>query len=209
MKRALAKRLAELDGFADPDVELEQYPTSPELAANVVHLADLNGDLDDVVVDLGAGTGVLALAVATRNPARVVGIERDRDALETARTNGATFDAVVGVDWVQADATRPPVACTDATVVMNPPFGAQYGNRGADRDFLDAARSIAVVSYSVHNAGSREFVESYADDHEGVVTHAFAAELPIEGQFEFHTSDRADVPVEVYRIEWPGYSAVD
>lgn len=209
MKRALAKRLAALDGFADPDVELEQYPTSPELAANVVHLADLHGDLSGVVVDLGAGTGVLALAVATRTPERVVGIERDRAALGTARTNETTLGAERGVDWIQADARRPPIACTDATVVMNPPFGAQYGNRGADRGFLDAARSIAVVSYSIHNAGSREFVESYAADHDGAVTHAFAAELPIEGRFEFHTSDSADVPVEVYRIEWSGYSSAD
>lgn len=205
MKRALATRLAALAGFDDPDVELEQYPTSPELAANLVHLADLTGDLDGVVVDLGTGTGMLALAVATRNPERVIGLDVDQDALDTALQNEALVDPPNSVDWIQADASRPPVARTDATVVMNPPFGAQHGNRGADREFLDAARSIAIVTYSIHNAGSREFIESYADDHDGTVTHAFAAELPIEGQFEFHTSDRADLPVEAFRIEWPGY----
>lgn len=202
MKRALAKRLAALAGFDDPTVELEQYPTSPELAANLVHLADLSGDLDGIVVDLGTGTGMLALAAATRNPDRVLGLDIDRLALGTAHRNEANFEAETGVDWIQADATRPPISVPDATVVMNPPFGAQDGNRGADREFLDAARSIAAVSYSIHNAGSREFVEAYAEDHGGTVTHAFAAELPVEAQFEFHTSDRADLPVEVYRIEW-------
>lgn len=206
MKRALAKRLAALAGFQNPDVELEQYPTTPALAANLVHLADLNSDLDGVVVDLGTGTGILALAAATRDPTRVVGLERDRDALDTARHNETILGTDATVDWIQADATQPPVSCSDATVVMNPPFGAQHGHRGADRDFLDAARSIAIVTYSIHKAGSRDFIESYATDYGGDVTHAFAAELPIEGQFEFHTSDRADIPVEVFRIEWPGYA---
>lgn len=207
MKRALATRLAALAGFDDPDVELEQYPTSPELAANLVHLADLTGDLDGEVVDLGTGTGMLALAAATRSPDRVLALDIDRHALDTAHKNEATITPDTGVNWIQADATRPPLSTTDATVVMNPPFGAQHGNRGADRAFLDAARTFAVVSYSIHNAGSRAFVEAYADDHDGTVTHAFAAELPIEGQFEFHTSDRTELPVEVYRIEWPGYQS--
>lgn len=207
MKRALATRLAALAGFDDPNVELEQYPTSPELAANLVHLADLSDDLDGTVVDLGTGTGMLALAAATRNPERVLALDVDPNALDTALQNEAIISPDTEVDWLRADATQPPVSITAATVVMNPPFGAQHGNRGADRQFLDAARAIADVSYSIHNAGSREFVEAYVEDHDGTVTHAFAAELPIDGQFEFHTSERTDLPVEVYRIEWSRYAS--
>lgn len=206
MKRALARRLATLEGFRDPDVEYEQYVSSPELAANLIHLADLQSDLDGLVVDLGAGTGILALAAATRDPERVVGVEQDRDALGTARRNETTLDVATPVDWLQADAARPPLDCRDATVVMNPPFGAQYGRRGADRDFLDATRTISIVTYSIHNAGSRDFIESYATDHGGTVTHAFAAELPVDAQFDFHASDRANISVEAFRIKWPGYS---
>lgn len=203
MKRALARRLAALHGFDDPDVDVEQYPTAPELAANIVHLADLNTDLDDVVVDLGAGTGVLAIAAATRSPRQVIGVEQDRDALGIAQQNERILGEATVVDWIQGDVTHLPLSCRDVTVVMNPPFGSQHGRRGADRAFLDAARTIASVTYSVHNAGSREFIEAYADDNRGVVTHAFAAELPVDAQFDFHTSERADVSVEVFRIEWP------
>lgn len=202
MKRALARRLSALEGFTDPFVELEQYATSPELAANLVHLADLHDDLDRMVVDLGTGTGMLALAAATRSPPRVLGIEVDRSALETAVRNESTLDPLVAVDWIQADATAPPITTKGATVVMNPPFGAQYGHRGRDSEFLDAARVHAVVSYSVHNRGSQEFIEAYAADHGGRVTHAFAAELPVDAQFEFHTADRSAIAVEVFRIEW-------
>jgi len=191
-----------VEGFRDPDPGLEQYPTPADLAAHVVHLADLHGDLAGRrVVDLGAGTGMLALAAATRSPERVLAVELDAGALRVARENEAGVDPETRVDWLRADATRPPVAAVD-TVVMNPPFGAQRGNEHADRAFLAAAADVAGVSYSIHNAGSREFVESFAGDRGGEVTHAFAAEFPVDAQFDFHTSDREVLDVEVFRIEW-------
>lgn len=205
MKRALARRLAAVEGFRDPSVSLEQYATPPELAANIIHVADLQGDLDRQVVDLGTGTGMLALAAATRRPPRVIGLDLDRDALTVAQANEDRVAPATAVSWIQADATTPPLDVADVTVVSNPPFGAQHGRRGTDRAFLDTARAHAVVSYSIHNEGSREFIEAYAGDHGGTVTHAFAAAFPVDAQFDFHTQDRAELAVEVYRIEWPGY----
>lgn len=203
MKRALEQRLAAVSGFDDPDPGLEQYPTPAGLAAHLVHLADLQGDLAGrTVLDLGAGTGVLALAAATRDPERVLAVERDPAALAVGRENEARVEPGVGVDWLLADATRPPLRSAADTVVMNPPFGAQRGNEHADRAFLETASGVASVSYSVHNAGSKSFVESFAADRGGAVTHAFAAEFAVDAQFDFHTSDRAVLDVEVFRIEW-------
>jgi putative methylase len=85
---------------------------------------------------------------------------------------------------------------------MNPPFGAQNGKAGADRAFLETAADIADVSYSIHNDGSREFVEAFATDNGGKVTHAFAATFDVDRQFEFHDQDRAELDTELYRIEW-------
>jgi putative methylase len=203
-KRSLATKLGVVAGFERPDAALEQYPTPPELAAHVVHLADLHGDVDGrTVIDLGAGTGMLALAAALRGPARVVGLELDGDALGTARANERRVAASAPVHWVRGDATRSPLAVAEpATVVMNPPFGAQDGNRNADRAFLATASGLADVSYSVHNAGSREFVEAFAADEGGDVTHAFAADFRIDAQFDHHTDDARDIDTEVYRIEW-------
>ncbi|MFC5278764.1 METTL5 family protein [Halorubrum rubrum] len=203
-KRSLATKLGVIAGFESPRAALEQYPTPPDLAAHVVHLADLQGDVDGrTVLDLGAGTGMFALAAALRGPARVVGIELDRTALTTARDNERRVAASAPVHWIQGDATRAPVSFREpVTVVMNPPFGAQDGNRNADRSFLATASDLASVSYSVHNAGSRDFLEAFAADNGGEVTHAFAADFAVDAQFDHHAEDSRDLDVEVYRIEW-------
>ncbi|MFB6281505.1 MAG: METTL5 family protein [Haloferacaceae archaeon] len=203
-KSELAGQLAVVAGFDRPTASLEQYPTPPDLAAHVIHAADLNGDVADrTVIDLGAGTGMLALGAALRGPARVVGIEIDRGPLGTARDNRARVGTTTEIHWVQADATRPPLSpAGPTTVVMNPPFGAQAGNEHADRGFLAAAADLADVSYSIHNAGSREFVEAFAADNGGEVTHAFAAALELDRQFDFHEADSREIDAEVFRIAW-------
>ncbi len=204
-KSALAQQLGVVAGFTDPRADLEQYRTPPDLAAHLVHRADLEGDVQDrTVVDLGCGTGMLALAAALRGPETVVGVDIDPEPLSTARKNERKVGSTTSVSWVRADATAVPLCppAAETTVVMNPPFGAQSGNEHADRAFLSTAAEIASVSYSLHNAGSSEFVESFVADNGGEVTHAFAAEFDIPHQFDFHEDDRRSVDAELYRIEW-------
>jgi putative methylase len=193
-KRALERRLADVRGFEHPLAELEQYPTPAGIAAQLVHLADLQGDLSGVVVDLGTGTGMLALGAAFRTPDRVIGLDRDPAALATARANERRVDPPTEVDWLLGDGGR----------LMNPPFGAQRGNEGADRRFLDAARGFADVIYSIHNAGSREFVEAFVADHGGEITHAYELALDVDRQFEFHEEERRTITAECYRSSWRG-----
>jgi len=202
-KRALAERLHGLAGFRSPTVELEQYPTPPDLAAHLVHLADLQDDLDRPVLDLGAGTGLLALAAACRARARVIGLERDPSALAVARENERTVDPPRPIDWLLGDATRPPLSPdSPVTTLMNPPFGAQTGSEGTDRAFLRTAAALSAVSYSVHNAGSQGFVKAFADDEGGEVTHAFRAEFELSQLYEHHEQEWTEIDVEVFRIRW-------
>lgn len=203
-KRALEQRLSAVRDFENPRVELEQYPTPADLAAHLVHLADMHGDLRErTVIDLGTGTGMLALGAALRDPARVVGVDRDPAALATARDNELAVDPTTTVSWLLGDATRPPLCpAGPTTVLMNPPFGAQRGNAHADRKFLAAAADLADVSYSIHNEGSQSFVESFAADEGGEVTHAFRAELPLDRQFDFQRETTRVLDAEVFRIEW-------
>lgn len=205
-KAALEAQLAVVAGFENPKVSLEQYPTPPDLAAHLVHLADLRGDIEGAtVLDLGSGTGMLGLGAALRSPARVVGVELDDDALATATDNARRVGASAPIDWIRADATRLPLCLPDdrqVTVLMNPPFGAQRGNEHADRAFLDSVASVADVSYSVHNEGSKEFVESFVADAGGDLTDAFRATFDLERQFDFHDADRRELDAEVFRIEW-------
>ena len=203
-KRALEAQLSVVAGFDNPQAALEQYPTPPEIAAHVIHVADLQGDIDGrTVVDLGTGTGMLAFGAALRGPARVVGVEVDREALATAQENRVRVGTTTPIHWIQADATRAPLCIEEpVTVVMNPPFGAQDGHEGADRAFLVTAAEVADVSYSVHNAGSQEFVDASAADNGGEVTHAFRATFTLDRQFDFHDAESKEIDTEVYRIEW-------
>ncbi|WP_138005023.1 METTL5 family protein [Halalkalirubrum salinum] len=203
-KRALAGQLSVVAGFDNPRAELEQYPTPPELAAHVIHLADLHNDIAGrTVVDLGTGTGMLALGAALRGPARVIGVEIDRTALTTATTNRKRVGTTTPIHWIQGDGGQVPLRIPEpATVVMNPPFGAQNGAKGADRRFLASAAAIADVSYSVHNRGSKSFIEAFAADNGGAVTHAFEAAFDVDNQYDHHTDERRELATEVYRIEW-------
>lgn len=199
----LARELGVVAGFDDPTASLEQYHTPPDLAAHIVHLADLQGDVaGETVVDLGCGTGMLALGAALRSPERVIGLELDDGPLATAQQNEGRVAVRAPIEWMRGDATRAPLCINETTVLSNPPFGAQQGNKHADRAFLEATAQLAQVSYTVHNDGSSEFIESFVADAGGTVTHAFAAELDLPQQFDHHSDDLRTVDVEVYRVEW-------
>lgn len=246
-KTALAQQLAVVAGFENPRASLEQYPTPPELAAHLIHVADLLGDIEDrTVIDLGTGTGMLALGAALRGPAEVVGMDLDGGALRIAQENRRRVGTATPISWVRADVTRPPLdlrvddrenggrdendtgpehdrsdddrpedegndreerderstANRSVTVVMNPPFGAQNDNEHADRAFLEAASQVADVSYSVHNRGSRDFVDAFATDNGGEITQGFRAEISLPRQFDFHGEETKELDVEVFRIDW-------
>ena len=211
-RAGLETQLAVVAGFDAPSAALEQYPTPPHLAASVVHDADLRGDIANcTVLDLGAGTGMLALGAALRAPARAVGVELDPAALATARGNRRRVGTRAPVEWVRADVSRLPVRTggdpdRQTTVLTNPPFGAQRDSEGSDREFLRAASAVADVSYSVHNDGSRAFVESFAADNGGRVTASHAAAFELDRQFDFHEADSQEIAVEVHRVEWSGVS---
>lgn len=181
---------------------MEQYATPAGIAAELVHTAALQGDLaGERVVDLGCGTGVLALGAATRGADRVIGVDCDPAALAIARENAARLAPDAPVEWLLADGSRPPIA-GPVVVLANPPFGAQGRARHADRSFLAAAAAIATRSYTIHNAGSERFVRSFVTDRSGRVTHAWQATFTLDRQFPFHTSDRHEIDVEIYRIDW-------
>ena len=202
-RRDVERALEAVGDFDEPDVSREQYLTPPPLASHLCHLAWISGDLHDrVVVDLGTGTGTLALATRFYDPATIVGIDVDGDALAIARTNERRLFDRPSIQWVLGDATSAPLAVHDATVLANPPFGAQASNRHADRRFLDTASTLGAVSYTIHNAGSASFVESFVDDADGQLTHAFESEIPVDRRFAFHTESSVTLPVEVFRIEW-------
>ena len=93
----------------DPRVLIPR-PETEHVVEAVVELAPSGAS----VVDVGTGSGAIALAVADERPdLRVVGSDVSADALDVARGNGG------GVEWVQADLVPPGEW---DVVVSNPPY---------------------------------------------------------------------------------------
>ena len=191
-QRKLEMLLEELEGFSDPELELEQYQTPPLLAAEILHFAYMQGDLEDSVQDLGCGTGILAIGAKLLGARKVMAYDTDQKALEIAKRNAEKFG--VEIDFVLSDITE--IKAHVKTTVMNPPFGARV--KGRDRPFLSSALRTSEVIYSIHNRGSLAFIQKFIKP--AVITHSYVAKFPIKRTFDFHKKEKEVIEVEIYRI---------
>jgi putative methylase len=156
-RHELAIKLQTVHPHPRPKVALEQYAVPADLAAEILFRACYEfGDIErKSVIDLGTGTGRLALGASMLGAEYVVGVELDLLALKTAATNCRRLR--LEADWVLAeiDTLRGPVD----TVVMNPPFGTRRPH--ADIRFLQTALRIGKVVYSIHKAATRAHLDRW------------------------------------------------
>jgi len=91
--------------FPSPNIQLEQYPTSIDLASHFAWTAWNRGDLsgsppsfstsesdsegegDCVIVDLGCGTGILGISTVVVGATEVYAVDCDEEAMDVARRN--------------------------------------------------------------------------------------------------------------------------
>jgi len=191
-QRKLEILLEQVEGFDSPSAALEQYSTPAVLAAELLHFAYMQGDLEDTVFDLGCGTGILAIGAKLLGAEKVVGFDLDNKALKIARKNAENMG--VDVEFLHCDISE--VQGHAHTTVMNPPFGAQA--KGNDRPFLLSALKTSDVVYSIHNCGSHGFIEKFIGDAR--ISDWYTTGFPLKRTFKFHKKDVERINVEVYRI---------
>ncbi|CAL8343534.1 unnamed protein product [Boreogadus saida] len=200
--KELESRLQQVDGFEEPKILLEQYPTSPHIAACMLYT--IHNTFDDIegklIADLGCGCGVLSIGAAMLEAGLCVGFDIDKDALDVARTNTEEFE-ISNIDLVQSDLSALEVAYAQKfdTVIMNPPFGTKH-NQGIDMKFLKTALTLATVVYSLHKSSTRDHIQKRAKDWG--VKMELVAELryDLPASFKFHKKKSVDIHVDFLRF---------
>ena len=205
-KHHLEKKLAEVMPHPEPKVHLEQYTISPEVAAEILYLATYtyNDIIDKTVMDLGCGTGRLALGAALLGAEEAYGIDIDPLAIKVAKANARKLTMARKANWITADLNA--IRGHFHTILLNPPFGVQ--KRKADRVFLKKSLEVGCRIYSLHKSGrsNREFIKKFIEKHNGKVTSIFHMKMTIPKLFGFHTRERRNIAVDLFRTEGETYA---
>ena len=179
--------------FYQPKPELEQYSTPVDIVAEMIKLANSQGDLSGNVVDLGCGTGRLAIGAALLG-AKVTGYEIDDGALELAKSYSKKND--LEIEWINLAIEN--INKKYDTVLMNPPFGSQ--RPGADRAFLKKSLEIGTKIWTIHMAETKDFVKEFVEKNNGEILSAYEFDFPIKNSMPFHTKDVSNQKAILYHI---------
>lgn len=199
-KRHLEMILQNILPHKKPKVHLEQYTTPANIAADILWNAYSLGDIEDKnVVDMGCGTGILAIGAALMGAKKVIGIDIDPEAIAIAKKHASKICIDDLVEFISSDVKD--FVCNADTVIQNPPFGAQKaGTKNADRIFMKKAIEIAPIIYSFHIKETEGFVMNYFASLGALNTHKFYYSFNIPKIYDFHKKEKINIDVVVLRV---------
>jgi putative methylase len=219
-KLDLERALSEIEPHPTPKAYLEQYTIPPEVAAEILFTATYVHDdvTNKTVVDLGCGTGRLAIGAALLGARETFGVDLDKVAIKAAQKNAERMKVKERTHWIVADIDA--IRGAFDTVLQNPPFGVQ--RRKADRKFIKKSLELGRRIYSLHKASesSRElikrlrgrgarfipvpaspFLRRFIEKHGGEIKAVYAMPMTIPYMFEFHRKRKHEFVVNLYIIE--------
>ncbi len=212
--------LSQVGPIPSPKPSLEQYTIPADIAATMLYIATYTYDdvIDKTVLDLGCGTGRLALGAAFLGAKQVIGVDIDRTAVRTAFKNSGKTGLRNRVQWITADIDV--IEGKVDTVLQNPPFGVQ--KRKADRKFLEKALEVSKRVYSLHKSPYRDkalikklktsrteimsvspspFIKRFIQRNKGKIKVVYAMLMAIPHMFRFHMKEKHEFIVYLYVIE--------
>lgn len=212
--------LSQVKPHPSPKPSLEQYTIPANIAATTLYIAayTYNDIVDKTVLDLGCGTGRLALGAAFLGAKQVIGVDIDKTAVKAAFKNSEKTGLKNSVQWIVADIGA--IHGNFDTVIQNPPFGIQ--KRKADRKFLKKALQVGKSIYSLHKSSNRDkaylkklkasrtntvlvfpstFIKRFVERHNAKIKAVYPMLMTVPHMFSFHTKRRHEFVVDLYVVE--------
>lgn len=212
--------LSQIKPHPSPRPSLEQYTIPADVAATILYIAayTYNDVIDKTVLDLGCGTGRLALGAAFLGAKQAIGVDVDKTAVKTASKNAKKTGLKDKVQWIIADIDA--IQGKIDVVLQNPPFGVQ--KRKADRKFLEKALEVSNRIYSLHKSSHKDktfikklkisgtrtvpvssspFIKKFIQRRNGRIRAVYAILMTIPHMFSFHTKRKHEFIVDLYVIE--------
>lgn len=153
------------------------------------------------VLDLGTGTGAIALSIASERPGtQLVAVDKSADALALARENAASLPVAGNVDFLQSDWFENVEGVFDA-IVSNPPYLTQAEWECAQAEVRDHEPLSALVAENAGLAdlekilrGAREHLapNGFVAFETGIAQHEALAEIACACGFE-KTESKTDL----------------
>jgi len=196
-KKQLEMILQKVPSFEKPIINLEQYQTPAEIAADILFIAYQFGDIENkTVLDLGCGTGIFSIGAKIVGAKKVIGIDIDENCLKVARKY--VKENKDKITFIKKDIKDIKIKCD--TVIMNPPFGAQKSNKKADRKFIEKGFEIASVIYSLHLLKTVPFIKKMVNSLKGEINLYKKYNFPIKYTYDFHEKKVLSYEVSLLRI---------
>jgi putative methylase len=194
-KKDLELLLQNLDVLDNSNNLLEQYRTPVPIAADLLHLAYMHGDIEGkVIADLGCGNGIFAIGAAILGAENVYALDLDPEQIKVARKNAKALD--LNLQFKNIDVKDFDIEVH--TILENPPFGSQV--RNANIPFIEKIK-FAKVSYILYHQKSIDFVYNKIKElgHFIDFQKSYRFELPY--QFKFHKKTKKYIKVILLRVK--------
>ncbi|MBR9701217.1 methyltransferase [Candidatus Woesearchaeota archaeon] len=201
-KKDLTKLLSKLKTFIEPDSSLEQYPTDPTTAANILWEAFMNDEIEHhLIADFGAGTGILGIGALAMGAEQVIFIEIDPRVFPILMENLYILEKETKQTFSNYKIIEGNVEAYDQpveVVLQNPPFGTRKNH--IDTTFLKKAIMLAPTVYTLHKTSTIDHVKDKATEYGGTVAEEKTLEMPLKNTMPQHIKDVEKIEVTLLKI---------